>query len=144
MLMPLLFVGCDSTKTNKKITLVIPVAHQSDALLAVIKTLENSLQINLGEFGSSWYKSTFTLNKRRWVKDYDSIFSLEEAAILNNKITNFEKKTSIEIVLVSIPGYWSNTTYFDEFVTNTGRQWGVGKKEKNNGIIIGISKELKN
>lgn len=137
----LLLISCQSNKVNKKLKVDIPFHLQSDSLKLFIDSIEE--KNNEGEFVSSAYRTSITLNVKGWVNDYDSVFTKEEVQQLHQKIADFKKLTTIEIAIVMIPDQWVNPVKFDEFVTNIGNQWGVGKEETKNGIVIGISKGLK-
>ena len=61
----------------------------------------------------------------------------EQRAALEGKLTRFDDSTSNQIAVVivaSLDGYSAN-----EYATALGREWGVGGKELNNGIVVLIS-----
>ena len=67
-------------------------------------------------------------------KQYPNFISKSQARELEQKLINFEKQTSNEIVIVVIDdlsGFepWS-------FATELGDKWGVGKEKEDNGIVI--------
>jgi len=70
-----------------------------------------------------------------YVNDFEGVFSEEQKTELTKIITNFEKETSVEIVIVSITSYSPYENLFD-YSLDLANHWGVGKKEKNNGIAI--------
>lgn len=74
-----------------------------------------------------------------WVSDFDNIFSDDQKQSLDSLIGDFELKTSIELAVVTIPVYATDEERFDELTLHIAKTWGVGKKEKNNGVLIGIS-----
>jgi uncharacterized protein len=55
-------------------------------------------------------------------------------------IADFEKKTTIEIAIVTIDTNACAKNSFDDFTLELAKTWGVGKNESNNGILIGLSK----
>lgn len=75
-----------------------------------------------------------------WVNDLENIFTVEEEKTLDSLITDYEKRTTIEITVITIPTSATDKDRFDELTLLIANKWGVGKKEKNNGILIGISK----
>jgi uncharacterized protein len=75
-----------------------------------------------------------------YVNDYENIYSTEEKATLDSLIADFEQTTTIQIVLVTIDTSMIAKDSLDEFTLRIGNAWGVGQKEKNNGIVIGISR----
>jgi len=75
-----------------------------------------------------------------WVNDFEKIFTEEQEITLDSLIAEYEKSTSIEITVITIPTSATVKDRFDELTLHIAKNWGVGKKEKNNGILIGISK----
>lgn len=75
-----------------------------------------------------------------YVNDYENLYTDEEEKYLDSVITMFEKTTTIEIVLVTFDSALIERDKFDALTLHIARHWGVGKKETNNGILIGISK----
>lgn len=81
-----------------------------------------------------------------WVSDYEKNFSNEQLNILDSIIILHEKETSNEIAIVTLE--IDTTTIksleeFQEFGLELFNEWGVGKDEKNNGIVIVFSKKLR-
>ena len=75
-----------------------------------------------------------------WVNDFENIFTIEEEKTLDSLIADYEKRTTIEITIITIPTSATDKDRFDELTLLIANKWGVGKKEKNNGVLIGISK----
>lgn len=75
-----------------------------------------------------------------WTNDYENIFSDDEEAKLNQIIAYFEKETTVEIAIVTIDTFKVSKEKFEDLTLHIARTWGVGKKEKSNGILIAISK----
>jgi uncharacterized protein len=85
------------------------------------------------------------LKPNGWVNDFEGIFTEVEKHALDSIINGIEKETTIEIAVVTL-----DTSMVGEEVTDIyeatfaiAKNWGVGKKEKDNGILIGISKGRK-
>lgn len=76
----------------------------------------------------------------KWTNDYENLFSDDEEAKLNQIITDFEKETTVEIAIVTIDTVKVSQEKFEDLSLHIARTWGVGKKEKSNGILIAISK----
>lgn len=74
-----------------------------------------------------------------WTNDYIWLFTPEQRDYLDSLVTDFEKKTSVEIAIVTIDTFCTAIENFNELIAHFGNTWGIGKKEKNNGILIGIS-----
>lgn len=74
-----------------------------------------------------------------WVSDFDNIFTDDQKQSLDSLISDIELRTSIEFAIVTIPVDATVEERFDELTLHIARTWGVGKKEMNNGVLIGIS-----
>lgn len=77
-----------------------------------------------------------------YVNDYSKIFNAEQISKLERTITLFEKKTTNEIVIVTIDSIapYKNIHLFS---TELANNWGVGKKKFNNGLAIVLCKNLR-
>ena len=117
-----------------------------DSLLqdsAFLKSIGDTSLFNYGEFPSSHYKVQFPIRILGWTSDYEHIFSDTQILELDSIISEFEKKTTNEIVIVTIDSSWTTTEKFDSLILSIHNVWGVGKKGINNGIVIGISTGLR-
>ncbi len=79
------------------------------------------------------------ISNQAFVQDNASIFSDDETRKLTLKILNYEVKSTNEIcifTLDSIPNHEKPMYY----ATNLANNLGVGKKEKDNGLLILVSK----
>src|SRR5688572_17372266 len=75
----------------------------------------------------------------RWVNDFEHIFLLQEIKTLDSIVTQYEKETTVEISIVTIDSNMVSKENFDDYVLQLHNSWGVGKKKKDNGIVIAIS-----
>lgn len=75
-----------------------------------------------------------------WTNDYEDLFSDLEQTKLDSIISKFERETSIEISIVTIDTIKTSKEKFDDLTLHIARTWKIGKVEKENGILIGISK----
>ncbi|MBI4930878.1 MAG: TPM domain-containing protein [Bacteroidetes bacterium] len=69
-------------------------------------------------------------------QEFPDFLSADEEQMLENKLVQFSKETSNQIVIVIVDdlcGYDPN-----EFCTRLGEQWGVGQGKFDNGIVIMI------
>ncbi len=80
-------------------------------------------------------------NPKGYVNDFEGIFSTEQLKTLENRLISYEKKTTKELVVITIDSMLPYDT-IDDFSTAISNHWGIGKKEKNNGLLIVISKKL--
>ncbi len=69
-----------------------------------------------------------------YVNDYDNVLSPAAAQALETDLASFEKATSIEIAVVTVPSLDGRDPM--EFATQIGRTWGVGAEGKNNGVVM--------
>lgn len=75
-----------------------------------------------------------------YVHDCEDIFIDKEEATLDSLIRNFENKTTIEIAVLTIATTMTSKDSLEAFTLKTATTWRVGKKDKNNGILVGISR----
>jgi uncharacterized protein len=69
-----------------------------------------------------------------WVNDYAGVFSSAQASALNNKLNEFEYRTSTQIFVVTLDdngGYPAS-----QLAPLIGEKWGVGQKGKDNGLLV--------
>jgi uncharacterized protein len=104
-----------------------------------LEALENdSLKKTIEE-----YRKDFWVNLPKptnWTNDYELLFSETEENMLNNVITEFENETSFEIGIITIDTLKTSYKDFDKLTLHIANTWGVGKKDKDNGMLIAISK----
>jgi uncharacterized protein len=78
----------------------------------------------------------------KYVNDNEEIFQWFQINILNENLKVYEKKSTNEIVILttaSIEPYTNMYNYSLDLANNSG----IGKKDKNNGVLIVISKKLR-
>lgn len=78
-------------------------------------------------------------NPPKLINDLAGMLTPVEVAELEQKVNRFNDSTSIEIAVVTI----SNLGDYDisDYAFQLAELWGIGKKAKNNGVLILISKE---
>ncbi len=74
-----------------------------------------------------------------YVSDYAGMLTSEQVSSLEQKLREFEKATSNEIAILIIPGLEGEN--LEEFSIKVASAWGVGKRNKDNGILVFIAKE---
>ena len=79
--------------------------------------------------------------KQDWVNDYEELFAAEEIDTLRNIIIDYEEKTTNEIYILTIKDInpYEDLTNYSDALFNV---WLPGKKDKDNGMIFIISREL--
>ncbi|MEO7584619.1 MAG: TPM domain-containing protein [Ferruginibacter sp.] len=123
-----------------------------DSILTIIESLlkDTTFLKSIGdsivsdyESVSSQYKLQFPTRALGWTSDFEHIFSSHQILELDSLISSFEKETTNEIAIVTIESSWATKESFDSLTMAIAKNWGVGKKHKNNGILIGISTQLR-
>ncbi len=69
-----------------------------------------------------------------FVGDYAGVLSTESKTALEEKLSQFEKSTSNEISVVMIKSLQGDT--IENFANKLFQEWGIGKKDKDNGILF--------
>ena len=80
---------------------------------------------------------------QKWVNDYENLYTADQKAELTTLIDNFEKETSFEIAIVTIDTIRVEEDKFEDLSLHIAKTWGVGKRFKDNGVLIAISKGYK-
>lgn len=75
-----------------------------------------------------------------YVNDYENLYTDKEEKSLDSLIGDFEKRTTIQIAVVTFDTTMTTPDSLDALTLRIGKIWGVGQKDKNNGVVIGISK----
>lgn len=74
-----------------------------------------------------------------FVNDFANVLSSDKKEELEQELSNFRASTTNEIVVVIIPNM--SGRYIEEYATQMFREWGVGSKQNNNGVLLLISLE---
>ena len=75
----------------------------------------------------------------RFVVDQTGTLTHDQQIALEQKLQGYEDTTSTQFEVVIIPS--TNDYDIAEYATALGRKWGVGQKDKNNGLIFLIAKD---
>jgi uncharacterized protein len=79
------------------------------------------------------------LNPPKLVNDFAGILSDNNLQSLEEKLVAYNDSTSTQICIVTVKSIGDYS--IEDFAVRLGRKWGVGEKDKNNGILITVSKE---
>src|SRR5580700_1872971 len=71
----------------------------------------------------------------RYFNDYANVVSTATATELNQKIEQFERDASSQIVVAVYPKMESDSS-IEDYTVRVAQSWGVGQKEKKNGIVL--------
>lgn len=74
-----------------------------------------------------------------YVNDFAQILSSSFREELEADLTNFDNETTAEIAVVTIEFLEDDS--IEDYAVRLFEQWGIGKKEKDNGLLILIAKE---
>ena len=86
----------------------------------------------------SWaQKSIPKPNPMRLVNDYAQLMSDYDATILEQKLIALDDSTSNQIVVLTVPSL--NGEVIEDVAVNTFREWGIGDKKNNNGVLLLIA-----
>ena len=76
-------------------------------------------------------------NPPRLVNDYTQTLTTDQAGAIEKKLVAFDDSTSTQIAVVIVPSL--NGYDISDYALKLGRDWGVGGKDYNNGVIFLIS-----
>ena len=83
-------------------------------------------------------KPSFATQKAHSVYDYAKLLSPEERRMLETKISKYYDSTSTQIVIATIKKLNDDISLY---ATEWAHKWGIGQKDKGNGIFILVSKD---
>lgn len=69
-----------------------------------------------------------------YVNDYADLLSASQESALNQELGNFDNRTTIEVAVVTVDSIGSENP--QDYAVSLANYWGVGKREKNNGILF--------
>ena len=74
----------------------------------------------------------------RLVNDFTNTLTTDQVSALEQKLVAYDDSTSIQIVIVIV----ATTNDYDpvDYATKLGREWGVGNKKTNNGVVLLVAK----
>lgn len=76
-------------------------------------------------------------NPPRLVNDYTNTLTADQADVIEKKLVTFDDSTSTQIAVVIVPSL--NGYDVSDYALKLGREWGVGGKDYNNGVVFLIS-----
>lgn len=77
------------------------------------------------------------LQYENWTNDFADVLTESQEISMNEKISEFEKKTDIEITIVTVNSLEDRD--IESFTNDLYNRWGVGKSDKDNGLMLLIA-----
>jgi uncharacterized protein len=74
-----------------------------------------------------------------FVNDFANILSDETEQAIFNMGVNIQEKTTAQLVIVTVPNM--DGGYIESYANKLFNRWGIGSKDKNNGILLILSKD---
>lgn len=78
-----------------------------------------------------------------FINDFENLLTDQQEEYLDSLITDYEKQAKIEIAIVTIDSSMTSAETFDNYTLELANYWGVGKKDLDNGVLIGVSSTLR-
>ncbi len=79
-----------------------------------------------------------------FVSDFENLFSKSEIQTLDSMIMDFNKKSSIQIVVLTIDTLMIQANQMNDFSRQTFKSWGLQATGSQNGILISLSRAYRN
>jgi uncharacterized protein len=70
-----------------------------------------------------------------YFNDYAGVVSKDQALLLNEKLAQFERDTSNQVLVAVFPKMETNSS-IEDFTQRIAQAWGVGKKDRKNGTVL--------
>jgi hypothetical protein len=125
-----------AAKLPKQDTIFVEVSRDNIDSTLLKKVYGDTVQP--GEIVSANNTLRIPLIPKDYVNDYINLFTPAQIATLDSLIRNYEKKTTNQVAIITIDNRWIKVDSFELFITKVHNVWGIGQKDKNNGILIGI------
>jgi uncharacterized protein len=78
-----------------------------------------------------------------YTNDFVKLFTQKEVESLDSLIIDYKKKTTVQFAIATINSSFMGPIEFESYTLRMLRTWGVGTKEKNNGILIVIAPDIR-
>jgi uncharacterized protein len=73
----------------------------------------------------------------RYFNDYANVVSSQTADALNQKLVDFEKTTSSQVVVATF-GTMQSSSSVEDYVHRIFQAWQIGQKNRNNGVLLAV------
>lgn len=122
----------------KKLIIILGLAHTTTISSFAQATATDSIHFSMS--GQAIIDSI--PRSSGWVSDFENIFSRKEINTLDSMLEKFALKTGFEIAVITVDGSLTTDSAFDSYILKIANVWGIGKKGKDNGMVVGISSEF--
>lgn len=102
--------------------------------IAFFVLLSHGVQILYGQNSSIEKVLPDIPSRPRLVNDLGDMLNEDEELRLENKLFQYEQKTSNEIAIVTIDSLYGHVV--EDYAVALGRKWDIGKASKKNGVLI--------
>ncbi|MEI6864384.1 MAG: TPM domain-containing protein [Candidatus Adlerbacteria bacterium] len=93
----------------------------------------------LCSFATPAFAYTSPGNPSGYVNDFAHVLKAETVQVLDAQLKNFEASTSNQIAVVTVPNMQGD--YVENYAVQLYKEWGIGTKEKDNGVLLLLSVE---
>jgi uncharacterized protein len=100
-----------------------------------------SILFSFSLFFSVAQKSIPKPNPQKLVNDFAGLLDKHDADLLERKLVALDDSTSNQIVVITVKSL--NGEIIEDVALNTFREWGIGNKKTNNGVLLLIALEDK-
>jgi len=83
------------------------------------------------------YAQELPKNTNKLVNDFTNTLSAAEKSALTRKLNAYNDSTSSQVVILIVEDY--NGYEAVDYTTRVGQNWGIGQKNKDNGILISVA-----
>ncbi|MEE1235278.1 MAG: TPM domain-containing protein, partial [Bacteroidaceae bacterium] len=108
------------------------------ALLPAVVPAQESDSLDVEQPATSYTLETvpnvYRLDRRLHVSDPTGILSSEARSAIDRIFTQLEDSTGIQTAVVMLPSIGEDNIF--DFAHNLFMEWGVGEKERDNGLLI--------
>ncbi|MEK7538765.1 MAG: TPM domain-containing protein [Patescibacteria group bacterium] len=74
-----------------------------------------------------------------YVSDYANVLTIEQKAGLEQKLSDFEKTSAVQVAVVTVKNLSGD--YIENYAEKLFAEWGIGDKEKDSGVLLLIAVE---
>lgn len=85
--------------------------------------------------GIAWAREVIPPVPQNYVVDESGVFSKAQFQALNQKLEDFEKQTSNQVVVAIYPKMLSDSS-IEDYTVRIAQQWKVGQAKQDNGVIL--------